>query len=73
MITDVDWVEFSKTVNPPNTSNYSQRGSHTDYKQYEFNVYDIADFDEYQIKITMHSTKSTNVPTFKNLRTIATA
>jgi len=72
-IADTEWTQFSTTVNPPNTSNYSQIGTTEMFRQFEFNVFDIADFDKYQIKITMHSTKSTNVPEFKNLRTIATA
>lgn len=71
-INSVSWTAFSKTINPPNSSNYSQIGNNEDFRQYEFNVYDIQSFDQYQIKITMNSTKSTNVPAFKNLRTIAT-
>jgi hypothetical protein len=71
-ISKKSWVEFSKTINPPNSSNYSQIGNTEAFRQFEFNVYDIADFDIYQIKITMNSTNSTVVPVFKNLRTIAT-
>ena len=72
LIEDNPWTEFSKTINPPNSSNYSQIGNTDLYRQYEFNVFDIQAFDQYQIKITMNSTKSTNVPSFRNLRTIAT-
>lgn len=71
-IEEQSWVKFSETSTPPNFSNYSQIGNTEQYRQFEFNVYDIADFDIYQIKITMHSTNSTAVPAFKNLRTIAT-
>ena len=66
------WTAFSKTPFAPNYSNYNDRGSHETFKQYEFNVYDIPDFDQYQIKITMHSGRSTMTPVFRNLRTIAT-
>lgn len=71
-IADKNWVEFSKTINPPNSSNYSQIGETDFYRQFEFNVYDLPDFTTYQIKITMNSTNSSSVPEFKNLRTIAT-
>lgn len=72
LIESQDWIKFSKTVNPPNYSNYTSLGATTSYRQYEFNVYDIDDFDQYQIKITMNSYKSTVIPLFRNLRTIAT-
>lgn len=72
VILDQNWVEFSKTINPPNSSNYLQIGETDMYRQFEFNVYDLPDFDTYQLKITMNSTNSSSVPEFKNLRTIAT-
>lgn len=72
LIENVEWTEFSKTINPPNKSNYSEIGNNTRFREYEFNVYDIPAFDQYQIKITMNSTNSAKVPTFRNLRTIAT-
>lgn len=72
LISNQNWVEFSKTINPPNSSNYLQIGETGVYRQFEFNVYDLPDFDTYQIKITMNSTNSSSVPEFKNLRTIAT-
>jgi hypothetical protein len=71
-IDEVQWTEFSKTINPPNKSNYSEIGNTNRFREYQFNVYDIAAFDQYQIKITMNSTSSTKIPTFRNLRTIAT-
>lgn len=72
LIDNVGWTAFSKTINPPNKSNYSQLGDPTDFREYEFNVYDIPSFDQYQIKITMNSKRSTLIPVFRNLRTIAT-
>jgi hypothetical protein len=72
LIGDTSWIAFSKTVNPPNTSNYSELGITDYFRQYEFNVFNITDFDQYQVKITMNSTRSTKAPIFKNLRTIAT-
>lgn len=71
-IEEKSWTAFSKTPNPPNSSNYNDRGNHETFKQYEFNVYDIPDFDQYQVKITMNSSRSTMTPVFRNLRTIAT-
>jgi len=66
------WVPFNLTNNPPNASNYNDRGFHDTFRQYEFNVFDILDFNTYQIKITLNSSRSTKVPIFTNLRTIAT-
>ena len=71
-ISEIDWTEFSKTINPPNKSNYSQNERSHSTRQYEFNIFDIESFDEYQIKITFNSTRSSNVPIIKNLRTLAT-
>lgn len=71
-IDNIAWTEFSKTINPPNKSNYSQIGNTDVFREFEFNVYDIPAFDQYQIKITMSSTNSVLTPAFKNLRTIAT-
>lgn len=71
-ISEIDWTEFSKTINPPNKSNYSQNERSHYTRQYEFNVFDIPSFDEYQIKITFNSSRSSNVPIIKNLRTLAT-
>lgn len=66
------WTEFSKTINPPNKSTYSQNGYHESWREYEFNVYDIPAFDQYQLKITFHATTSSQAPSIANLRTIAT-
>lgn len=71
-INKVNWTEFSKTINPPNSSNYSQKTPNSYWEQYEFNVYDLPDFDQYQIKITFHSSNIGVAPTIRNLRTIAT-
>jgi hypothetical protein len=71
-IEDIGWTAFSKTQSGPNTSNYSDRPFANYFYQYEFNVFDIPSFDQYQIKITMNAVKSTRVPRFANLRTIAT-
>lgn len=71
-IDQVSWKEFSKNINPPNSSNYSQQVPSSTVNQYEFNVYDLADFDQYQIKITFRSTNIAFAPVVTNLRTIAT-
>jgi len=66
------WVKFSKNINSPNSSNYSQQSPSMQYREYFFNVYDLPLFDQYQLKITMHSQTTSVVPIIKNLRTIAT-
>jgi hypothetical protein len=67
-----NWVEFSKTINTPDVSNYADQPRDNMPRTYEFNKYDLPLFSKYQIKITMNSSKSTHIPLFKNLRTIAT-
>ena len=74
---DKNWVEFSK-----NTRNslaggglYSEIGSNEDVlrmREYEFSVFNLPAFNEYQIKITFNTTRQTYPPAFENLRTIAT-
>ena len=71
-IEDNSWAEFSKTINTPDVSNYADQPRDNMPRTYEFNKYDLPLFSKYQIKITMNSTKSTHIPLFKNLRTIAT-
>jgi hypothetical protein len=73
-IEDKEWVEFSKTSDGPNKSNYEDIAPVDAYapSEYEFNVYDINSFDQYQIKITMNNTNSAKLFSFENLRTIAT-
>lgn len=73
-LADKNWIEFSKTSEGPNTSNYNDipPSDARQMAEYQFNVYDINSFDEYQIKITMNSTNSAKTFRFKNLRTIAT-
>ena len=72
LLSDTSWTAFSTSVNPPNKSNYSQIEQSRKNEQYEFNVFDIPSFNEYQIKITFTTTRSSNVPVIRNLRTIAT-
>jgi len=67
-----NWVQFSKTKNPPDVSNYNDIARSYDLETFEFNKYDLPLFNKYQIKITMNSYKSTNIPMIYNLRTIAT-
>lgn len=68
------WVEFSKTSDGPNVSNYNDipPSDGRTMAEYQFNAYDLNKFDEYQIKITMNSTNSSKTFRFQNLRTIAT-
>lgn len=71
-IQEQSWRSFEKTNNPPNASNYTDRGFHNSFKTYEFNIFDLIDFETYQIKITMNSSRSTKTPVFRALRTVAT-
>ena len=72
-IKEKTWTKFSRSPNVRSTySNYDLIGTTYSFREFEFNVFDITDFDEYQIKITMYSRRSSMIPMFKNLRTIAT-
>jgi hypothetical protein len=73
-ITDVSWTEFSKTdVNSKGTAyvQIQQDDNPGQLREYEFNVYDIPSYDEYQVKIVMTASRSSYPPIFTNLRTIA--
>lgn len=71
-----EWTAFSKTEKNSKGVSYSDVNPSDDYsiyREYEFNVFDLDDFDEYQIKITMSSNRQTYYPLFRNLRIIATS
>lgn len=73
---DQDWTAFTKDVKVTKSNSYNDippSDNLLNFVEYEFNVFDLAPFDEYQIKITMNAEKSTRFPRFKNLRTIATS
>ena len=73
---DQDWTAFTKDIKVTKGNSYNDIPPNDNllrFVEYEFNVFDLADFDEYQIKITMNAEKSTRFPRFKNLRTIATS
>jgi len=72
LLKDTSWTAFSTSINPPNKSNYSQIEPSEHNNQYEFNIFDISSFNEYQIKITFNTSRSSKVPVIRNLRTIAT-
>ena len=73
-IENQSWTEFSKTSKLSTNKTYSEIGAddHT-FREYEFNVFDIDAFDQYQIKITMNSRRSSFPPRFRNMRIIATS
>ena len=73
-IDNQSWTEFSKTSKLSTNKTYSEIGAedHT-FREYEFNVFDLDAFDQYQIKITMNSRRSSFPPMFRNLRIIATS
>jgi len=70
------WVAFSKDIKVTKSNSYIDVPQSDDiytFVEYEFNVFDLPAFDEYQIKITMNAENSTRPPMFRNLRTIATS
>lgn len=74
-IYDTNWTAFSKTSTLPNNSNYNDTPTDDDFfvfREYEFNQYDLSDFNQLQIKITMNSQSSSRYPRFRNLRIIST-
>jgi hypothetical protein len=74
-ISNKEWIVVSKTPTAPNRSNYSDLPTDDDpkvFREYSFELFDVPDFTQYQLKITMNSQKSTRIPRFRNLRTIAT-
>lgn len=73
---DQNWVAFGKDIKITKSNSYIDVPPSDDiynFIEYEFNVFNLAAFDEYQIKITMNATNSTRPPMFRNLRTIATS
>lgn len=69
-----NWVKFNTNSSTANRSNYedlsaADRGT---YREYNFSQFDLDDFDLLQIKITMYSTNTKDVPLFKNLRVLST-
>jgi len=74
-IHEKNWVEFSKTSVSKIGSNYSEVAASDDYsavREYEFNVFDLPSFDQYQLKVTMSTTNQARVPTLHNLRSLTT-
>tara|TARA_B100000131_G_scaffold321686_1_gene373238 strand:+ start:7412 stop:9106 length:1695 start_codon:yes stop_codon:yes gene_type:complete len=76
LLEDQKWYEFSKTAKQTKGKNYFELPQTDDYgkfSEYTFSVFNLNAFDQYQIKITMHTTRQTHPPVFRNLRTIATS
>lgn len=75
-LSEKDWTLFSKDSKTTKGNNYIDippSDNQYQFAEYEFNVFNLAAFDEYQIKLTMNAEKSNRYPRFKNLRTIATS
>ena len=75
-LSEQNWVAFSKDIKVTKGNSYIDIPPSSDlsrFVEYEFNVFNVSPFDEYQIKITMNAEKSTKFPRFRNLRTIATS
>lgn len=71
---DQTWTEFSKTAKLSGGKTYSEiSASDTDIKEYQFDVYALDAFDEYQIKITMNTLRESFPPVFTNMRIVATS
>lgn len=74
-IYEQNWVEFSKTAVTKLGANYSEIAPSEgieDRKEYEFNIFDLPSFDQYQLKITMSTTNQARPPAIYNLRSITT-
>lgn len=75
-LSEQNWVAFDKTAKVTKANGYNDIAPSDDmnrFVEYEFNVFNLNEFDEYQMKITMNSTNSTRYPKFRNLRSIATS
>jgi len=66
---------MSKTSVSKLGANYSEipaSDNPSDIKEYEFNVFDLPSFDQYQLKITMSASNMARPPALYNLRSITT-
>lgn len=75
-LSEQGWTAFSKTSKQVKGLGYFDIAPTDDYaafREYAFSVFNLNAFDEYQVKITMHTTRQTYPPVFTNLRTIATS
>ena len=75
-LADQSWTAFSKTSKQVKGLGYFDIAPTDDYRafrEYAFSVFNLNQFDEYQIKITFHTTRQTYPPVITNLRTIATS
>lgn len=71
---DQGWIEFSKTAKVTQGKTYSEiSADDTMFKEYQFDVFELDAFDQYQIKITMNSKRESFPPVFRNMRIIATS
>lgn len=71
---DQSWTEFSKIAKVTQGKTYSEISANDFmFKEYQFDVFDLDAFDQYQIKITMNSQRESYPPVFRNLRIIATS
>jgi hypothetical protein len=71
---DQSWTEFSKTSKVTQGKTYSEiSADDAMFKEYQFDVFNLDAFDQYQIKITMNSQRESYPPVFSNLRIIATS
>lgn len=71
---DQGWTEFSKTAKVTQGKTYSEiSADDAMFKEYQFDVFELDAFDQYQIKITMNSQRESFPPVFRNMRIIATS
>lgn len=71
---DQGWTEFSKTAKVTQGKTYNEVSADDNmFKEYQFDVFNLDAFDQYQIKITMNSQRESYPPMFRNLRIIATS
>jgi hypothetical protein len=70
---DKAWIEFDKNAKNTNGKTYNEISANDlEFKEYQFEVFGLDAFDQYQLKITMNSRRSSFPPVVNNLRIIAT-
>ena len=73
-LAEQNWVEFSKTTKETQGKTYSEiAASDTKVNEYQFDVFDLNAFDQYQVKVTMNAQRQSYPPIIGNLRIIATS
>ena len=71
-ITDKDWVLLTQENNGGNTSQTDQYVEDT-WSVYDYNYNGFNNFNQFEVKVVMHSTNTSKVPVISDIRVIALA